>query len=346
MTVSQLLRQQRDILHSLHNILKQYQQKITQAEERLEHILEQIQSEKTVAEQEAKREYEQARDKYIATVLDAKLPMSGVKEEQRAKREQEREELRAELLSASKKREALHGIDDINMIIENIRGIAPKNTELVARKTVKASPIVIASSILSLILSLCLLLSLLGLLNVLNVLLNPPTGESNWSGLMILMTCISPFLISGLLIIVSIPTSRHARRVSNVMKESHKSSLTNLNSLYYRWLELIAHQTQTRNTEAQQAHQQALEQAKQQLLDNVQQLRPTVLDYITLADQSSPPWQSETWQNWKPGTLTPGVVRLGAFTLRPDQLESKPVTILKVIGIAGGRLPDNSGGAR
>ena len=255
--------------------------------------------------------------------------MSGVKEEQK------REELRAQLLSTSKKREALHGIDDINMIKENIRRIDPKNTELAASKTVKASPIVIASLALSLILFVCLLLSLLVLLRV---LLNPPTGESNWSGLMILMTCISPFLISGLLIIVSIPTSRHARRVSNVMKESHKSSLTNLNSLYYRWLELIAHQTQTRNTEAQQAYQQALEQAKQQFLNSMQQLRPTVLGYTTLADQTSPPWQSEAWQNWVLGTLAPGVVRLGAFTLQPDQLESKPVMIGEIIEIVDAKL--------
>jgi|GEM_PF-4961529 len=135
--------------------------------------------------------------------------MSGVKEEQK------REELRAQLLSTSKKREALHGIDDINMIKENIRRIDPKNTELAASKTVKASPIVIASLALSLILFVCLLLSLLVLLRV---LLNPPTGESNWSGLMILMTCISTFLIFGLLMIVAIPSSRHARRVSNARK--------------------------------------------------------------------------------------------------------------------------------
>gem|GEM_PF-5700827 len=108
--------------------------------------------------------------------------------------------------------------------------------------------------------------------------------------------------------------------------------------MYYRWLELIAHQTQTRNTEAQQAYQQALEQAKQQFLNSMQQLRPTVLGYTTLADQTSPPWQSEAWQNWVLGTLAPGVVRLGAFTLQPDQLESKPVMIGEIIEIVDAKL--------
>jgi hypothetical protein len=65
MTVSALIQQQRQILHALLNAVRQYQQEIAQAQERLERTLEQIQADKAAAEQEAKREYEQARDKCI-----------------------------------------------------------------------------------------------------------------------------------------------------------------------------------------------------------------------------------------------------------------------------------------
>ena len=101
MTASELIQQQRHILHTFHNTVWQYREQIAQAKEHLERTLEQIQADKAAAEQEAKREYEQARDRYVTTVLDAELPMSGVKEEQRATREQNREKLRTQLLSAS-----------------------------------------------------------------------------------------------------------------------------------------------------------------------------------------------------------------------------------------------------
>jgi len=127
MTVSALIQQQRQILHALHNAVRQYQQQIAQAQERLERTLEQIQADKA-AEQEAKREYEQARDKYITTILDAELPMSGVKEEHRASREQAREKLRAQMLSEIEKNEHITGkadfeSSDMSSIKEQIREV-------------------------------------------------------------------------------------------------------------------------------------------------------------------------------------------------------------------------------
>jgi len=128
MTVSELIQQQRHILHALHNAVRQYQQQIAQAQERLERTLEQIQADKAAAEQEAKREYEQARDKYITTILDAELPMSGVKEEHRASREQAREKLRAQMLSEIEKNEHItvkadFESSDMSSIKEQIREV-------------------------------------------------------------------------------------------------------------------------------------------------------------------------------------------------------------------------------
>jgi uncharacterized membrane protein len=114
MTVSALIQQQRQILHALHNAVRQYQQQIAQAQERLERTLEQIQADKAAAEQEAKR--------------DAELPMSGVKEEHRASREQAREKLRAQRLSEIEKNEHItvkadFESSDMSSIKEQIREV-------------------------------------------------------------------------------------------------------------------------------------------------------------------------------------------------------------------------------
>lgn len=321
MTVSALIQQQRQILHALHNAVRQYQQQIAQAQERLERTLEQIQSDKAAAEQEAKREYEQARDKYITTILDAELPMSGVKEEHRASREQARAKLRTQLLSAaSEKRGALSDIYDTNTIVEHIRKINP---QMAVSKT-KTKMVAVAVHLISLVL---LVISLIGVGYVLFALF------SNNSAYFV-----RGLAIFGVSTVVGILLDRYEKRLSEARKKEHQDELAYLSALYDRWLELITNQTRSRNAEAQQAHQQALEQAKQRFANSLQQLRPTVLDYTNSADQISPPWQSETWQNWRPGMLTPGVVRLGVFTLQPDQLAVKSATISQSKHLAPGTI--------
>jgi hypothetical protein len=115
------------------------------------------------------------------------------------------------------------------------------------------------------------------------------------------------------------------RRKAALAKRSH--CIEQLSYSYRNWLKLIIQRSEMQSLEAQQAYQQALEQAKQELSNNTHQLRSNVLDYTTLADRTSPPWHSETWQNWGPGTLMPGVVRLGVFTLQMDQIDAKSAII-------------------
>ena len=322
MTVSELIQQQRHILRALLNAVRQYQQEIAQAQERLERTLEQIQADKAAAEQEAKREYEQARDKYITTILDAELPMSGVKDEKlRASREQARAKLRTQLLSAaSEKRGALSDIYDTNTIVEHIRKINP---QMAVSKT-KTKMVAVAVHLISLVL---LVISLIGVGYVFFALF------SNNSAYFVM-----GLAIFGVSTVVGILLDRYEKRLSEARKKEHQDELAYLSALYDRWLELITNQTRSRNAEAQQAHQQALEQAKQRFSNSLQQLRPTVLDYTNSADQISPPWQSETWQNWRPGMLTPGVVRLGVFTLQPDQLAVKSATISQSKHLAPGTI--------
>ncbi len=290
MTVSALTQQQRQILHALHNAVRQYHQQIAQAQERLEDTLKQIQTEKDAAEQKAKRVYEQAVDEYITRVLD-----TYVNEKEKASREQARAELRTELLSAtSKKPKILLDIHDTNTIVEYIRNTKP---------TVSFRKISLTYQIFLLITALCA------------CLLSEISGNQ-----IFLVGYIIVLFIIGIIYSKKLQLSDNEKRI-------YQDEINYLSALYYRWLELITNQAQSRNTEAQQAHQQAVEQIKQQFLNNLQQLRPTVIGYTTSADHTSPPWQSEAWQDWKPGALAPGVVRLGVFTLQPDQLQSEPARV-------------------
>jgi len=320
MTVSELIQQQRHILHALHDTVRQYQKQIAQAQERLERTLEQIQADKAAAEQEAKREYEQARDKYITAALDAELPMRGVKEEIRASREQARAKLRTQLLSAaSEKQGALSDIYDTNTIVEHIRKINPQIAIARAKRNVKKSPFAVIS-----------LVGIIGSCVSFFFWVNSSSPSDQVGALMVAV-----FLVS--LVVMSVSDKRYDKRLSQSKEKAHEEEIAYLSALYGRWLELVANQTRSRNAEAQQAHQQSLEQAKQRFSNSLQQLRPTVLDYTTLTDQT-PSWQSEAWQNWRPGMLTPGVVRLGVFTLQLDQLAVKSATISQSKHLAPGTV--------
>jgi hypothetical protein len=295
MTVSELIQQQRYVLCALHNAVRQYHQQIAEAQKLLEHALERIQIERSAAEQEAKREYEQVRDKCITTILDIKLP---IQEKNRENIESQRKQLQAKMLSdiEAKMSKALNStlvceLDNISLIRDKIqevskRSIDPKKTDI---------PLIF-SLLIAFIVALYFF--------------------SNFGPLIGFATCaISTILITAML---SIIVAKHNKSV--LIKRSQ--DIEYLISAYQSWLKLVTQNFEKQSFEARQAYQQVVEQVKQQFSNNLQQLRPTVLDYTTLANQTSPPWQSEAWQNWKPGMLTPGVVRLGVFTLQPDQLES------------------------
>ena len=295
MTVSELIQQQRYVLCALHNAVRQYQQQIAEAQKLLEHALERIQTERSAAEQEAKREYEQARDKCITAILNIKLP---IQEKNREDIESQRKQLQAKMLSdiEAKMSKALNStlvceLDNISLIRDKIqevskRSIDPKKTDI---------PLIFS-----------LLIAFLVALYFF----------SNFGPFIGFATCaISTILITAMFSIIVV---KHNKSV--LIKRSQ--DIEYLISAYQSWLKLVTQNFEKQSFEARQAYQQVVEQVKQQFSNNLQQLRPTVLDYTTLANQTSPPWQSEAWQNWKPGTLTPGVVRLGVFTLQPDQLES------------------------
>jgi len=297
MTVSELIQQQRYVLCALHNAVRQYHQQIAEAQKLLEHALERIQIERSAAEQEAKREYEQVRDKCITTILDIKLP---IQEKNRENIESQRKQLQAKMLSdiEAKMSKALNStlvceLDNISLIRDKIQEVSKRSigSEKIGFKA--SIPLIFSFLIASYI--------------ILSFLSN---SES-------IARCTIMFF---LLIIAMLLIIRDKYNKLVLIKRSQ--DIEYLISAYQSWLKLVTQNFEKQSFEARQAYQQVVEQVKQQFSNNLQQLRPTVLDYTTLANQTSPPWQSEAWQNWKPGMLTPGVVRLGVFTLQPDQLES------------------------
>jgi hypothetical protein len=297
MTVSELIQQQRYVLCALHNAVRQYQQQIAEAQKLLEHALERIQTERSAAEQEAKREYEQARDKCITAILNIKLP---IQEKNREDIESQRKQLQAKMLSdiEAKMSKALNStlvceLDNISLIRDKIQEVSKRSIGSEKMGFKASIPLIFSFLIASYI--------------ILSFLSN---SES-------IARCTIMFF---LLIIAMLLIIRDKYNKLVLIKRSQ--DIEYLISAYQSWLKLVTQNFEKQSFEARQAYQQVVEQVKQQFSNNLQQLRPTVLDYTTLANQTSPPWQSEAWQNWKPGTLTPGVVRLGVFTLQPDQLES------------------------
>jgi len=301
MTVSELIQQQRYVLCALHNAVRQYHQQIAEAQKLLEHALERIQIERSAAEQEAKREYEQVRDKCITTILDIKLP---IQEKNRENIESQRKQLQAKMLSdiEAKMSKALNStlvceLDNISLIRDKIQEVSKRSIN--PAKT-----------------NIPLIFSFLTIFSFLIALIVTFWFLSNFG----FIIGIATFII--FIILINAMSLRIGDKYNKSVLIKRSQDIEYLISAYQSWLKLVTQNFEKQSFEARQAYQQVVEQVKQQFSNNLQQLRPTVLDYTTLANQTSPPWQSEAWQNWKPGMLTPGVVRLGVFTLQPDQLES------------------------
>ncbi len=325
MIALELIQRQRQILHTLHNIVNQYYQQIAKAQEDLEHALERIQANKFAAEQEAKQTCEQAIDIYITAVLDIELPVDRVREEDIIKTEQMRAELRSHLLSNTHiedwsvlNSEVAYGSDSVPLIEEKLQMIKEKLQEIsrsgqglvaVPRRTNIELPVLLLSSIPGIGIAILVIPFLRDLSSYI-------TGVC-CLGVIFLILCFAVDIAWRFVI---------RERAMTILKK-RSQELSYLSYAYQNWLELIAQSSEIQSLEAQQARQQAFERAKSQFLNSVQQLSPATLDYTTLADRISPPWQDEVWKNWKPGMLATGVVRLGVFTLSPDQLVAKSATV-------------------
>lgn len=96
------------------------------------------------------------------------------------------------------------------------------------------------------------------------------------------------------------------------------NATSRLSALYARWLELIDQEIEMQKAEIYRQHQQSAERIKQAFAANFrQQMESQAMEFTALSYQVMPPWDDPAWQSWQPGARTPGVVRLGTFIYPP-----------------------------
>jgi S-DNA-T family DNA segregation ATPase FtsK/SpoIIIE len=116
------------------------------------------------------------------------------------------------------------------------------------------------------------------------------------------------------------------KRMKNKERNIISDHLRQLADLYCQWLELADHRAEMRRANAQQAYQQMVDAAQRQYDQEVdaaqrqynevmQRVQSILPGHLSPADRFAPPWQSDVWQHWQPGTLKPGVLRVGTFAL-------------------------------
>ena len=117
-----------------------------------------------------------------------------------------------------------------------------------------------------------------------------------------------------------------AALMQNKERNIIRDRLRQLADLYCQWLELADPRAEMRRANAQQAYQQMVDAAQRQYDQEVdaaqrqynevmQRVQPILPGHLSPADRFAPPWQSDVWQHWQPGTLKPGVLRVGTFAL-------------------------------
>jgi hypothetical protein len=313
-----IIEHQHEIFGYLKQAVIRFHRDIGEANKRLMEALVKADADRQSSLSSAEKEYEQTKERMIKVFLDARFSKKGIAKERKQYLEMVEPKLRNDLISILQS--TTYPARDIPSV-EAVRRemmIVSDPKEISKRADSKSLTKLIAFLLL-LGSFLCSCISLIA----------PIRGDSTDLNL----TPISLIFLVGIGLWL-----RQLIQIEQQLNASTENLFKRFRSLYLRQLELIEQQVEASKAEAQRAYSQAIEAANQQLLNSIQQLNSTVSDYITLADQISPPWQSEAWQDWKPGTLTPGVVRLGVFTLQPDQLAVKSATISQSKHLAPGTV--------
>ena len=120
--------------------------------------------------------------------------------------------------------------------------------------------------------------------------------------------CIIPIAMMAIAPVVKTLMKNKERNIIN-------DHLRQLADLYCQWLELADHRPEMHRANAQQAYQQMVDAAQRQYNEVMQRVQSILPGHLSPADRFAPPWQSDVWQHWQPGTLKPGVLRVGTFAL-------------------------------
>ncbi len=288
MNISELLQQQHYLLSTLYDAAVQYHQQVDQAKQRLEGTLKEIEKERSYSKGEANDVYHEVKEAYFKKLEDkyhhldeAKKYIEKVKDEYIAMRRGT--DLTLNKTSIENQMRALGGVS-----VSSI-GIARK-----------------ISSFLSVIIFVIILPFAFYEIYVVVVAIVFATLEPikvTAGNLLILTTLI--ILLATVVGVRNYADGKDRNKINDHLKQ--------LADLYCKWLELVDYQAEVRRTEAQQAYQQVVDAAQRQYNEVMQRVQSILPGHLSLADRFAPPWQSDVWQHWQPGTLKPGVLRVGRF---------------------------------
>ncbi len=290
---SKLVQNQRQLWHHISEALARYGHQIQEARGYFTNEMTRAKSVQEAAQQEAKQEYERARDQLSTAIQNALFPTKGLKEKEREAREAKGRAYVSKLQERAKAQQTRQAkdIDDISKVKHEMRLVISASMPM-------PSP---ALRLLGMVLGVMLLLACLGSFAVFS-------DESRTIGLISIAGVVIVMAVAFL--ISQIYERPFLRRRDEILVER----FTYLDSLYRRWLELIEQQVGAQKEEINRKYEQAVAHAKQELQTLIQGIKPSLEEYIALANRYSPSWEEVMWQSWSPSSYMPEVFRLGVLS--------------------------------
>ena len=282
MNISELLQQQHYLLYTLYDAQMQLYQQVDQAKQRLEQWLKEIEEERSDSKREATDVYHEVKKAYFEKFEDKHHYLDEAKKYI--------EKVKDEYIAMQRKPDLTVNENSIRSQMQDLG---------------KVSALSINGSKKF---SLLLRILLVGYVPFFYVFII-------WAGIAM------PHNRTVVPVLCTIPIAMMAIGVGvrGLMKNTERNMISDhlrqLADLYCQWLELADHRAEMRRANVQQAYQQMVDAAQRQYNEVMQRVQPILPGHLSSADRFAPPWQSDVWQHWQPGTLKPGVLRVGTFAL-------------------------------
>ena len=308
MNISELLQQQHYLLNTLYDARMQFNQQVdqakqrldqqvNQAKQRLDQWLKEIEKERSDSKRKATNVYHEVKDAYFAKFEDNHHYLDEAKKYL--------EKVKDEYIAMQRKPDLTVNENSIRSQMQDFGKVSALSINI-SEKFLSLVTGVGGCMGFILLPGVCLAIQGIARRNLQEVIVAT-----------VLCTIPIAFAVIGLAV-----TERMQNRERNIINDH----LRQLADLYCQWLELADHQAEMLRAIAQQVCQQIVDDAQRQYDQEVdaaqrqynevmQRVQPILPGHLSLIDRFAPPWQSDVWQHWQPGTLKPGVLRVGTFAL-------------------------------
>jgi S-DNA-T family DNA segregation ATPase FtsK/SpoIIIE len=282
MNISELLQQQHYLLNTLYDASMQLYQQVDQAKRRLEQRLKEIEKERSDSRGEATDVYHKVKKAYFEKFEDKHHYLDEAKKYI--------EKVKNEYIAMQRKPDLTVNENSIRSQMQDLG----KVSALSINRSNKFS------SLLKILLVGYVFLSCVFLVWASIAIPRDP--------IVVPVLCIIPIAMMAIGLAV---TTLMENKERNIISDH----LRQLADLYCQWLELADYRAEMHRANAQQAYQQMVDAAQRQYNEVMQRVQSILPGHLSPADRFAPPWQSDVWQHWQPGTLKPGVLRVGTFAL-------------------------------